>query len=138
MLELLEVSPGDSVLDIGSGSGWTTALLADMVGRSGSVTGLEIVPELVAFGWKNLVKYVFPWARISQAEPGVPGIPGKTFDRILVSASAEEFPKSLLDQLVSGGVLVIPVGESVFRYRKGMDGSVTTEEFPGFVFVPLL
>ena len=56
MLRLLEVRPGDRVLDVGSGSGWTTALLAHLTGPTGSVVGVELVPELVAFGRANLAR----------------------------------------------------------------------------------
>ena len=59
MLELLDVQPGQRVLDVGSGSGWTTALLAHLVGPTGIVIGTELVPELVAFGGANLAKYDF-------------------------------------------------------------------------------
>jgi protein-L-isoaspartate(D-aspartate) O-methyltransferase len=57
MMEMLEVKEGDKVLDIGSGSGWTTALLSFIVGDKGSVTGVERVSELVKFGNSNLAKY---------------------------------------------------------------------------------
>ena len=59
MLELLSVQKGDKVLDIGSGSGWTTALLSELVGSTGEVFGVERVSELVEFGSKNLAKYDF-------------------------------------------------------------------------------
>src|SRR3989338_9901988 len=99
MLEKLDVRLGQKVLDIGSGSGWTTALLAHLVGPKGRVTGLEIVPELVTLGQRNLAKYYFlirankqivESAEIQQAEKGAVGLPRVApFDRILVSASAE-------------------------------------------------
>ncbi|MFC6345302.1 protein-L-isoaspartate O-methyltransferase, partial [Nocardioides hankookensis] len=54
MLRLLDVRAGDRVLDVGSGSGWTTGLLAHLVGPDGSVRGLELEPDLVAFGRANL------------------------------------------------------------------------------------
>ncbi len=54
MLRLLDVRPGQRVLDVGAGSGWTTALLAHLVGPTGSVRGVELEPELVAFGGRNL------------------------------------------------------------------------------------
>ncbi len=137
MLELLSARPGDRVLDVGSGSGWTTALLSHIVGPSGSVTGLEIVPELVRFGRANLAKYPLRNVRILPARKDVVGIPSERFDRILVSASASEFPEGLTDQLAPGGKLVIPVRGSVWSVSKDSDGAVRAEEFPGFVFVPL-
>ena len=137
MLELLGAKEGDRVLDIGSGSGWTTALLACVVGRQGSVIGLERIDELVRFGNRNLAKYDLPWAEIGEAGASL-GVPGGGFDRILVSASASRFPQALIDQLLPGGVLVIPVGTSIFRVEKNRAGEVVYDEYPGFVFVPLI
>ena len=88
-LEWLSVRPGDRVLDVGSGSGWTTALLAHLVGLVGSVIGVERIPELVAFGSKNLGAYAFLQAHIEQAGPELGKPEAAPFDRILVSASAE-------------------------------------------------
>lgn len=137
MLGLLGVEPGNSVLDIGSGSGWTTALLAHLTGKTGYVTGLEIVPELVTFGRGNLSKYRFANALILPAKASL-GLRGNRFDRILVSAAAEEFPTELLDQLNDGGKLLIPVRNSIWSYSKDAAGNVSSEEYPGFVFVPLV
>ena len=73
MLRLLDVRPGHRVLDVGTGSGWTTALLAHVVGATGEVVGVELEPELVAFGAANLAATGQPWARIEQARAGVAG-----------------------------------------------------------------
>ena len=140
MLELLDVRAGQRVLDVGSGSGWTTALLAQLVGPSGTVIGVELEPELVAFGRENLAKYDFPWASIRQAEPGVLGAPDDApFDRILVSAEARSLPQPLVDQLAVGGTMVIPVGARMTRVEKHGaghdDASVTTHGL--YAFVPL-
>jgi len=138
MLELLQPKKGDTVLDIGSGSGWTTALLCSIVGKEGSVLGLERVDLLVEKGRKNLSQFLFgEQCRIEKAGKAL-GIPGKKFDKILVSASAEKIPESLFDQLKTGGVLVIPVQHSIFRFEKISDREVKKEEYPGFVFVPLI
>jgi protein-L-isoaspartate(D-aspartate) O-methyltransferase len=138
MLELLQPKKGDTVLDIGSGSGWTTSLLCSIVGKEGSVLGLERVDLLVEKGRNNLSQFLFgEQCRIEKAGKAL-GIPGKRFDKILVSASAEEIPESLFDQLKTGGVLVIPVQHSIFRFEKISDREVKKEEYPGFVFVPLI
>ena len=92
MLEKLEPVEGDKVLDIGSGSGWTTALLCHIVGKKGSVTGLERMDALVEQGEENLSKLQFSsHCRIQRAGEKL-GMPGEQFDRILVSASADEIP----------------------------------------------
>ncbi len=66
MLRLLEVEKGQRVLDVGSGSGWSTALLAHLTGPSGEVLGVEIEADLVAFGRDNLAATGQPWATISR------------------------------------------------------------------------
>ena len=70
MLRLLDVDRGMRVLDVGAGSGWTTALLAELVGPTGSVLGVEIAPRLVAWGSANLAAAQFPWASIVRGVAG--------------------------------------------------------------------
>lgn len=138
MLEHLGVQKGDKVLDIGSGSGWTTALLCHLVGEGGSVIGLERVDALVEQGKRNISKLDLPsQCYISKAGDQL-GMPGKQFDRILVSASAEDIPKRLFSQLVVGGIMVIPIRESVYKFTKISELEVSQEEFYGFSFVPLI
>lgn len=138
MLELLAPLPGERVLDVGSGSGWTTALLAHIVGETGFVYGTERIPDLVRFGADNISRYNVPHASIRHAEKTL-GLPSRApFDRILVSAASDTIPQELVDQLRPEGVMVIPVGTSVLRVEKHTDGSYTTRELPGFNFVPLI
>jgi len=66
------------------------------------------------------------------------GLEGEQFDRILVSASADEIQEELFLQLKIGGTLVIPVRNSIFKFKKISDTYVEKEEFYGFVFVPLM
>lgn len=138
MLELLHPVAANRVLDIGSGSGWTTALLACAVGDEGYVEGVERIPSLVQYGTNCLRKAGITNASIDFADPDALGKPGHHYDRILVSASAQSMPMSLLDQLNVDGVLVIPIGYSIWRVTKGKGGNISTYELPGFRFVPLI
>jgi protein-L-isoaspartate(D-aspartate) O-methyltransferase len=136
MLELLQPQKGDKVLDVGSGSGWTTALLAHIVGKEGSVLGIELVPELVEFGKRNLNKYQFPNAEIIRADENL-GKAGEEFDKILVSASAVDMPHELFEQLKIGGRMVIPVRSSIYVVDKISRENIEEKEYYGFAFVPL-
>lgn len=137
MLEMLDAKKGQKVLDIGSGSGWTTALLSYIVGDGGSVVGCERVDELIEFGNRNLEKYEFKNSQIIHATDKL-GIPGEEFDRILVSAAAQQFPHELTEQLRVNGKLVIPVRNSIYEVTKRDDGTLDSVEHYGFTFVPLI
>lgn len=137
MLRLLAVRPGDDVLDVGAGSGWSTALLAHLTGPTGTVVGVELEPELVEFGRANLARARRPWARIEQADPERLGWPDDApYDRVLVSAAARALPQPLLDQVVIGGRMVLPVGGTMLLVRATPDGPRVTEH-GGYRFVPL-
>ena len=137
MLELLDVRPGQRVLDVGSGSGWTTALLAHLTGPGGQVCGVELEPDLVRFGAANLARCEVPWASIREAEPGALGIPGEApYDRILVSANAMELPEQLVGQLADGGRMVIPVASTMLLVERVGEG-VRTSRHGSYRFVPL-
>lgn len=137
MLRMLDVPVGARVLDVGSGSGWTTALLARLVGPTGSVLGVELEPDLAVWGAANLAATGQGWARIVAATPEVLGVPEEApYDRILVSAEAHELPTALVDQLGPAGRMVAPVAaglEVVDRTPAGL--RVTRHE--GYRFVPL-
>ena len=93
MLRLLDVRPGQQVLDVGAGSGWTTALLARLVGPDGRVRGVELVPELAAWGAANLPRPTSrgrAWWRRRRATLGLPD--HAPYDRILVSAEPSRLP----------------------------------------------
>lgn len=139
MLELLEPAPGNKILDVGSGSGWTSALLAEIVGPEGKVIAIEIIPELMEFGKRNVAKYNFPVQFI--CADGSKGYKKEApYDRILASASAEKIPLAWREQLKVGGIIVAPVGNSIWRIvKKFSPGGFVFEEieYPGFVFVPL-
>ena len=137
MMEMLLPKEGQKILDIGSGSGWTTALLAHIVGESGLVIGVERVAELVGFGSSNLKKYKIKNAKIVQSGDKL-GIVDEKFDRILVSAAAADFPHELAKQLNIGAKIVIPIQNSIFEMTKGENGGLEGVEHYGFNFVPLI
>jgi len=118
MLELLAPEEGDSILDVGSGSGWTTALLAEIVGSNGRVVGVEVIEDLVEFGLDNLAQYNFAQAEIQHSDGGAPQVNEAPFDRILVSAAADEIPDGFISQLKNNGVIVIPIDDSIVRATK--------------------
>lgn len=141
MLELLDPRRGQNILDIGSGSGWTTALLAYITGEKGRVTAVERIPELCEFGRKNIDKFDFIKKGIAgiYCADGNEGFPHHApYDRILVSAAAQEIPQPLKDQLKIGGKMVIPVHNDIWYLEKKSKSDFYKEEFPGFSFVPLV
>lgn len=141
MVELLDPRPGQRILDVGSGSGWTTALLAHIVGEEGSVIGVERIFELYRQGKKNIGKFGFIKKGIAQMHCG-DGTKGfakyAPYDRILVSASADEVPGELKKQLAIGGKMVLPVRNSIWYLEKKGEDDFYHEEFKGFSFVPLI
>ena len=140
MLELLDVQPGDRVLDVGAGSGWTTALLARLTGPTGRVVGVDRVPGLVELGAANLAAAGVPWASLRQATPGMFGDPSQApYDRILVSAQARALPDDLVAQLAPAGVLVVPVSGRMLRAVRPTSGTpLEVEEHGWYRFVPLV
>ena len=134
MLELLQPGSDDRIMDLGSGSGWTTALLASVCEH---VDAVERQVNLLEFSKKNLSKYFFKNIDLHRAQKSL-GLKGKSFDKILVSCAADEIPQSLVEQLTPEGVMVIPIQHSIMKVTKTTRGTLKTEEYPGFVFVPLI
>lgn len=154
MLDLLEVAPGQRILDVGAGSGWTTCLLAALTGPAGRVLGLEIDACVAAFGAANVdrwtARHVADAAPVTYARavPGLLGAPdGAPYDRILVSAMAARVPPELVRQLAPGGIMVVPAGGRMAKVRRrpGPDGADddkvdpehTVELVGWYRFVPL-
>jgi len=139
MLEWLEVEPGQKILDVGSGSGWTTALLAHLVGQNGYVIGVERIAELVEVGRENTMRLGIKNVEFHEAGD-VYGWPDEApYDRILVSADARDLPDDLTEQLAPGGIIVIPVAGSIFKIKKDeKNEELIAHEHPGYAFVPLV
>ncbi|MFH1509705.1 MAG: protein-L-isoaspartate O-methyltransferase [Candidatus Nealsonbacteria bacterium] len=138
MLELLDAQEGNNVLDIGSGSGWTSSLLTELVGENGAVTAVEIIPELKELGEKNASRYNFKNVEFILADESKRYEKKAPFDRILISAVAEKVQDYWLEQLKEGGNLVFPMDSSIWKYSKIVQGRFKKQEYPGYVFVPLM
>jgi protein-L-isoaspartate(D-aspartate) O-methyltransferase len=138
MLEWLDVKKGDKILDVGSGSGWTTALLAHLTGEAGWVEATEKVPQLILFAEQNCERLGIENVTFHQAIDTLGWSPEAPYDRILVSASADELPAGLVQQLKPGGKMVIPVDDEILEVETDSEGQIFIVRHPGFSFVPLL
>lgn len=142
MLELLAPKEGDKILDIGSGSGWTTALLAELVGEKGKVYAVEIIAELQKFGEANVAGYNFVKKKRAEffCADGAKGLASKAlFDKILVSAAVQDkIPSAWKEQLKINGRLVTSVRSSIILMIKKSTTEFITHEYHGFAFVPLV
>jgi len=144
MLSLLDAREGQKVLDIGSGSGWTVALLCHIVGRNGYVGAIERIEKLLEWGKKNVDKYGYVKdGKEGQAEfflaDGSKGLKKRApFDRILVSAFSDFIPPTLKEQLKIGGKMVIPIKNNLWFLEKKDSDKFEQKIYPGFSFVPLI
>lgn len=137
MLVWLDPQPGQKVLDVGSGSGWTSALIGAIVGESGHVYAVERIPQLVEFGKQNITRIGMKNVSCFVAGKHFGLAEHAPYDRILVSASADDVPSELLDQLSDYGTLVIPVKNDILVITK-REGTFHTEKHSGYMFVPLI
>lgn len=137
MTQLAEIAPEDRVLEIGTGSGYQAAVLAEL---SQEVYSIEIVPELARQAKETLQELGFDNLRVKQGD-GFQGWPEQApFNAILVSCAPPEIPEPLLEQLAPGGRLVIPVGErwqELKVVRKTRDGDLREQIVTSVRFVPM-
>ncbi|HTJ81651.1 MAG TPA: protein-L-isoaspartate(D-aspartate) O-methyltransferase [Polyangiaceae bacterium] len=135
MTDLLALSPTDRVLEIGTGSGYQTAILAELAGE---VFSIEIVAPLAQQAERLLQQAGYRNVHV-QVGDGHHGWPSAApFDAILVAASAEDVPPALIEQLAPSGRLVIPVRDGLWLYRKDAAGGVHSAFVEYVRFVPLV
>jgi protein-L-isoaspartate(D-aspartate) O-methyltransferase len=137
MTELLDVRPGERVLEIGTGSGYQSAVLAELAKE---VYTIEIVPELARSAASRLKDLHYQNINVREGD-GYGGWPDQApFDAIIVTAAPERIPQPLIEQLAPGGVMVIPVGgffQELKVFRKSAEGRVTEKDILPVRFVPM-
>lgn len=136
MSQALSVKPGMRVLEIGTGSGYQTAVLAEM---GLEVFTIEVIPELAERAKELLTHYSNIQFNCGDGRSGWPD--EAPFDGIIVTAAAQSVPETYIEQLATGGRLVIPVGlhsQELYVFEKDPDGSLQGGSKFGVRFVPLV
>jgi protein-L-isoaspartate(D-aspartate) O-methyltransferase len=139
MTDLMDIRPGDRVLEIGTGSGYQAAVLAELAATVYTIEIVQALGQLAAqrfsaYGYRNIV---------SKIDDGYKGwLEYAPFDSIMVTAAARDVPQPLIDQLKPGGRLVIPVGtqsgaQTLYVIDKRPDGTTARRAVLGVRFVPL-
>ena len=140
MTEALDIKKGQKILEIGTGSGWQSALLSKLVGETGTVYSIEIIDDLVKMAKENLKKLSIENVNVIKGDGSLGLEKYAPYDRILVTAGSPDIPKPLLKQLDKDGLMVIPIGnlylQHMYVVRKAKDG-VKKESIGNFMFVPL-
>jgi len=139
MTEWLDVKDGQKILEVGTGSGWQSAILSYLVG-SGSIYSIERHPELVKFAQENLKKLNIDNVHVILGDGSI-GYPKESpYDRIIITAACSEIPLPVLDQLKENGLILAPVGDSsqsLVLLQKTSKGIVEIKNQSKYVFVPL-
>jgi len=150
MNEALQLEVGQKVLEVGAGSGWHSATIAEIIAPSdsprsewGCVYTVEIVQALAENARKSIMNAGYgDRVKIISAD-GSKGYAEKApYDRVVVTAAAPNVPKPLVDQLKPSGIMLIPVGsvslfQNLMKITKGLDGKIQQENLGGVAFVPL-
>ena len=143
MLEVLDLKPGQKILEIGAGSGYNAALIAEVIGPNGKLYTIERIKEIAKVGKENLEKTGYKNVKILIGDGTLGYKRAAPWDRIIVTACSPEVPKTLISQLKIGGKLAAPVGRNYMgqvlvtvereSYKKN-----NIERYGGCSFVPLI
>lgn len=148
MCESLNLEPGLKIMEVGAGSGYHSALCAEMVAPNGTqnpghVYTIEIVEGLIDYAQKNLERTGYDdRVTLIHGDGGLGLAEHAPFDRILVAAAAPQVPEPLIEQLALGGIMLIPVGsrgffQDLLMIEKDAEGNITRKNWGGVAFVPL-
>ena len=140
MIEAAQIGPGDSVLEVGAGSGYAAAVMSRIAAQ---VVGIERQSDLVSITAERLRRLGFDNVRIVEGDGTRGWARGAPYDAILAAASGSHVPDSLVGQLKTGGRLVMPIGDPggpqhLIRISKQVDGSLARSNLGAVRFVPLI
>jgi len=140
MIQAAGIKPGDTVLEVGSGSGYAAAVISRIATK---VVGIERQHDLVEVSRERLQRLGYDNVEIVEGD-GTRGCPDRApFDAILAAASGSHVPRALVEQLAPNGRIVMPLGEpgwvqELVKATRGVDGSIKQEKLGGVRFVPLI
>ena len=150
MNEALQWEVGQKVLEVGAGSGWHAATIAEIIASSdtprsgwGHVYTVEIIEGLAEFARRNVLKAKYGDRITIICTDGSMGYSEKApYDRILVTAAAPDIPEPLIKQLKTNGIMLIPIGsmhlfQALMKITKEANGKIDKENLGGVAFVPL-
>ena len=140
MTEWLDVKNDQNILEIGTGSGWQSAIISYLVG-SGTIYSIERHPELAKFAQENLKKLKIDNVHVILGDGTLGYSQASPYDRIIITAACTEIPLPLLDQLSENGLIIAPVGgssQSLVLLQKTPNGMFEIKNQSKYVFVPLV
>ena len=141
MLDLLDLKPGQKVLEIGAGSGYNAALISNIIGSKGIVYSIEFLNEVYRFAKKNIANAKIKNVNIIKGDGSKGYHKEAPYDRIIITAACPNIPSIMIEQLRSDGVIVAPVGSLEYQRMvrlKKKDGMLERFESDNeYLFVPL-
>lgn len=141
MCDLLELQTSQKILEIGSGSGYNAAVIAELVGNTGKIYSIERVPQLASYAANNIKTAGYNNVDVLISDGSIGLVENAPYDRICVTAAAPVILMSLVDQLKKGGKMVIPVGDTfqhLYVITKLANGTTSQEKWGKVTFVPLI
>lgn len=140
MLKALDLQEGEKVFEVGAGAGYQAALIAQLIGSTGKVITVEVIPELVQFTRQNMTALNLEHVRVLEGD-GAEGYQSEApYDKIIITAACPGIPPPLITQLKEGGIIVAPVGDlrsQTLVKAKKVNGRLELEFLGDFVFVPM-
>jgi protein-L-isoaspartate(D-aspartate) O-methyltransferase len=139
MLEMLQLRPGQTVFELGAGSGWNATLMGHLVGPEGHVYTLEFIPEVAKTAAKTIGRLGFKNVSVIAADGGEGYAVGAPYDRAIFTAGAYDLPRRFYEQVKEQGLLLIAIktegeGDNLFLLRKTLDHFESLEsQAAGFV-----